>query len=50
MGMEHWWKDTAWEKKKYCKKDLSQCHCIHHKAKKDCPEIKPEPLRQQTDD
>jgi len=50
MGMKHWWKDNDWDKKKYREKDLSHRHFIHHKAKNDCPEVKPEPPRQQTDD
>ena len=48
--MKHWWKDNDWDKKKYREKDLSHRHFIHHKAKNDCPEVKPEPPRQQTDD
>jgi hypothetical protein len=29
------------ENEKYSEKNLSQCHCVHHKSHMDCPEIEP---------
>ena len=32
MSMEHWWNDTDKRKRMCLKKNLSQCHCVHHKS------------------
>ena len=30
--MERWWNDTEGGEPKYWDKNLSQCHCVHHKS------------------
>jgi hypothetical protein len=31
-SMELRWNDTGVEREKYWEKNLSQCHCVHHKT------------------
>jgi hypothetical protein len=39
--MEHRWNEIDKENPKYSKKNLSQCHFVHHKTHKDWPGIEP---------
>ena len=44
--MEHWWNDTDREKPKYPeKKNLFQCHKVHHKSHTEWPGMESKPLR-----
>jgi len=45
VSMEHWQHDTERGKLKYSEKNLSQCHCGHHKSYIDRPRIKSLPLQ-----
>jgi hypothetical protein len=31
-SVEHWWNDFDRGKRKYSKKNLSECNCVHHKS------------------
>jgi hypothetical protein len=39
--MEHWWNDTDRDKPKYCDINLCQCHSVHQKLHRSCPELNP---------
>jgi hypothetical protein len=43
--MEYRWNETDKEKQKYSRKNLSQCHFVHHKSRMDWPGIEPGPPR-----
>jgi len=41
MINEYWWNDDERDESKYSDKNLSQCHCVHHKSHFDWPGIEP---------
>jgi len=43
-----WWNDDLQCKPKFCKRNLSHCHFVHHRWHMDCPEIKPGLLQWKT--
>jgi hypothetical protein len=46
--MDHLWKYTDREKRKYLKENLSQCHAFHQKSQADWLRIEPKPPQWQT--
>jgi hypothetical protein len=42
-AMEHRWNEIDKGKPKYSRKNLSQCHFVHHKSHMDWPRIEPGP-------
>jgi hypothetical protein len=41
LVMEHWWNEIDMGKPKYSGRNLSQCHCVHHKSHTNWPGIEP---------
>jgi len=41
VSMEHWWNGCNEGTLKYSEKDVSHCHCFHHKSHMEGPVIEP---------